>query len=100
MDKFIESNFELEPEKDLDTVPAVPQKAISRLGDLFEIDGKHRVLCGDSTKEEDVKLLMNGKKADMVFTSPPYNGNTCVGFPKKGKAILFYLFFKFFIVDS
>lgn len=59
-------------EKD-DLIPENPP-AVSKLGDLY-ILGKHRVLCGDATKKEDVEKLMNGNKADMVFTDPPYNVN-------------------------
>ena len=43
-----------------------------RTGDLW-ILGKHRLLCGDSTKEEEVNRLMGGKQADLYVTDPPYN---------------------------
>ena len=54
----------------------VPEKApsISMLGDIYKL-GNHRVMCGDSTKKEDVEKLMEGEKADMVFTDPPYGVN-------------------------
>jgi len=44
------------------------------LGDVYQL-GEHRLVCGDSTKIEDVEKLMNGEKADMVFTDPPYGIN-------------------------
>ena len=58
-----------------DEVPEVPTEAMSKLGDLFLIDGRHRVMCGDSTKAEDVEKLMDGNKADLGLTDPPYNLN-------------------------
>jgi len=61
----------IEPDEADDEVPEVPEEPQSKLGDLYEL-GEHRVLCGDSTKLEDVERLMDGKKADMVFTDPPY----------------------------
>lgn len=61
----------LEPEDKDDEVPETPEEPQSVLGDLYEL-GNHRVLCGDSTKIEDVEKLMDGHKADMVFTDPPY----------------------------
>jgi DNA modification methylase len=65
-------NDEIE-EDDYDEMPADEDaKPISKLGDLW-ILGEHRLLCGDSTKIEDVKKLMAGKIADMVFCDPPYN---------------------------
>ena len=54
-----------------DEVPEVPKVATTKPGDIW-LCGKHRVMCGDSTKAEDVERLMGGVKADMVFTSPPY----------------------------
>jgi len=57
-----------------DDVKPLPENPKTKLGDLYEFDG-HRILCGDSTKEEDFKHLMGAVKADMVFTDPPYNVN-------------------------
>ena len=56
---------------DDDEVPEV-EESITKTGDIW-ILGEHRVLCGDATKKEDVERLMDGQKADMVFTDPPYN---------------------------
>jgi len=61
----------IEPDEKDDEVPEIPEEPKSKLGDLYEL-GSHRVLAGDSTKIEDVERLMDGKKADMVFTDPPY----------------------------
>jgi len=62
----------IEPDEKDNEIPEVPKIPKSKLGDLYEL-GNHRVLCGDSTKKEDVERLMDGKKADCVVTDPPYN---------------------------
>lgn len=78
-----EDNFDGEP----------PEVAKSQLGDIWTL-GEHRLMCGDSTSENDVKTLMQDEKVDLVFTDPPYGINvvsadgkvgTDFGIAKKGK---------------
>ena len=64
-----------------DEVPEVPEEPKAKLGDIYQL-GNHRLMCGDSTKEEDVAKLMNGVKADMVFTDPPYGMNLDTDYSK------------------
>ena len=59
--EVVEDEFEVE----------LPEEPKAKYGDIYQL-GNHRLMCGDSTKVEDVEKLMNGKKADMVFTDPPY----------------------------
>jgi DNA modification methylase len=59
---------------DEDAVPEPPLEPITKLGDIW-ILGKHRLMCGDSTNVDAVDKLMQGQKADMVFTDPPYGVN-------------------------
>ena len=75
-DKEIESLLS-EPTEGLtdeDAVPDLPEEPTTKLGDLW-ILGDHRLLCGDSTSIDAVDKLMDGNKADMVFTDPPYGIN-------------------------
>lgn len=57
---------------DPDEVPTAPETPVTMAGDIW-ILGNHRLMCGDSTSIEAVERLMDGQKADMVFTDPPYN---------------------------
>ena len=71
-----ELNALLEPEvieglTDDDDAPAVPVEPKTKPGDIYQL-GKHRLMCGDSTNIDAVDKLMDGQKADMVFTDPPY----------------------------
>ena len=58
--------------KDEDDCPEIAEEPISQLGDVWLL-GRHRVLCGDSTRIDNVENLAAGELADMVFTDPPYN---------------------------
>ena len=64
-----------------DEVPDVPEEVKSQLGDLW-ILGAHRLICGDSTDVAVIDRLMDGVKADMVFTDPPY------GMKKESEGVL------------
>lgn len=79
-EELADFNLDIDEEVILDTdkaddVPEVEENPVIKLGDLIELGNnyQHRLLCGDSTKEEDVDKLINGKKIDLIFTDPPYN---------------------------
>lgn len=67
----VEALDKFEPQCDEDEVPDNVEP-IAKLGDIYQL-GRHRLMCGDSTSIDAVEKLMNGEKADMVFTDPPYN---------------------------
>lgn len=60
--EVIEDDYEIE----------VPEEPKAKLGQIYQL-GRHRLMCGDSTKQEDIDKLMNDTKADMLLTDPPYN---------------------------
>ena len=73
-DDFIDGLLEDEPVDGLtdeDECPEPPETPVSVLGDIWQL-GNHRLMCGDSTSIDAVDKLMDGQKADMVFTDPPY----------------------------
>jgi len=69
-DMFSDDEEVIEVEED-DFNKEPPEELISKKGDIWLL-GNHRLMCGDATKKEDVERLMDGKRADMVFTDPPY----------------------------
>lgn len=62
--EVVEDNFDVDE--------AIPEQPKAKLGDIYQL-GEHRLMCGDSTKEEDVVKLVGGKLIDLVVTDPPYN---------------------------
>jgi ParB-like chromosome segregation protein Spo0J len=71
MDEIALMMEDAHPEVTEDEVPEVPVDAITKPGDLW-ILGEHRVLCEDSTKAENVNRLMDGERASLMLTDPPY----------------------------
>lgn len=77
MDQFGFDEFEAAVNLDdivEDEVPEIDEDAppVAKLGDIWQL-GRHRLMCGDSTSAEQIIKLMNGKKADLLLTDPPYN---------------------------
>ena len=68
---------------DEDAVPDVPAVPVTVEGDVWLL-GRHRLMCGDSTRIDVVERLMDGRKADMVFTDPPYGVSYTGGLSDKG----------------
>jgi site-specific DNA-methyltransferase (adenine-specific) len=77
MEQFGFDDISIEEEQEIieDEVPDVPNEPKAKLGEIYQLGG-HRLMCGDSTSEEDVAKLMNGVRADISFTSPPYNAGS------------------------
>ena len=70
---IFEDDKEVEDD-DFDVEEELNKPCFSKAGDIWTL-GRHRLICGDSTKEETYKRLMDGKKANLVVTDPPYNVN-------------------------
>lgn len=79
-------DVEVEEEKEVveDEVPEEVETRAKR-GDIWKL-GDHRLMCGDSTSITDVEKLMNGVKADMIFTDPPYGMNLDTDYSKMNGA--------------
>jgi site-specific DNA-methyltransferase (adenine-specific) len=76
LDIDFDGNLSLELDEDkADEVPELVENPVIKRGDLIELgmNFQHRLLCGDSTSDEDVDKLLNGTKIDLIFTDPPYN---------------------------
>ena len=85
-EELAEMMREPEPEVTEDETPAPPKKAVTKPGDLWLL-GDHRLLCGDSTKEEEVERLMGKARAPLMNTDPPWGVDYCaakVGIPRPG----------------
>jgi hypothetical protein len=72
MPELKDLRIEVEPDIRQDEIPKPPRKVRTKVGDLYEL-GNHRLICGDSMLPETIKQLFGDKKADLIFTDPPYD---------------------------
>lgn len=83
-------DFEEEGLTDEDATPELVKDPVTKLGDVWVL-GNHRLICGDSTSVDTIDKLMQGNKADLVFTDPPYGmsygGGRSEGSSKKGDTV-------------
>ena len=105
-DLATEFDFDLEPGEeplgDGDKIPEEPGVVVIKRGDLIEL-GDHRVLCGDSTDSEQLRLLMDGEKWDCLIFDPPYELEELYNhIPQyeSGKMVIFWDFKRFAIAPS
>lgn len=76
---------EISPETQEDEPPKIDDTpAVSKLGEVYQV-GPHRLMCGDATSSDDAKKLMGGVRADIAFTSPPYNVGHNLGYDNDNK---------------
>lgn len=68
---LLDEPVETDGETDPDAAPEVQEESVSVPGEIYRL-GRHLLMCGDSTREDNVSKLMGGQKADMAFTDPPY----------------------------
>lgn len=71
-DLFADANDTGAKDDDFDLSDALEQETFVERGDVWQV-GRHRLMCGDATSPEDVATLMDGKKANLIITDPPYN---------------------------
>ncbi len=80
IDGASERSSESDAQTPADQIPTVPEVAVSKPGDCWEL-GRHRLVCGDARNRSDFETLLQGEMVDLVFTDPPYNvaidGHVC-----------------------
>jgi len=74
LDGLFDTSSSDEDDPAADEIPEVEEEPITKVGELWQL-GRHRLLCGDATKREDVTLLLCGATPELSFTDPPYNMN-------------------------